>query len=101
MASLEEIENTPYVQGLKNAIRTMDAELTNARADLAKWKSEANRWFELYTGTEVFKKLEIVADENLRLKDENRGLQRSNSKLQEQVALLQAEFKKTPGDAKG
>ena len=35
------------------------------------------------------------------LKNVNHGLELCNSKLQEQVTLLQAEFKKDPGDGKG
>lgn len=90
-------ENHPYVQFLKAQIKNLDAELETAKQDRDRWKDESNRWFERYTGTEVFKKLAVAEDENQRLKDTNRGLELCNSKLQEQVTLLQAEFQKDPG----
>lgn len=90
-------ENHPYVQFLKKQIKDLDTELEKTKQDRDKWKDESNRWFERYTGSEAFKKLAIVEDENKRLKDTNRGLERCNSKLQEQVTLLQAEFQKDPG----
>lgn len=49
----------------------------------------------------MFKKLAIAEAENRRLKDANRVLEICNSKLHEQLTLLQAEFKKDPGDANG
>ena len=97
-------ENHPYVQFLKKQIKALGAELETAKQDRDRWKDESNRWFERYTGTEVFKKLTevlktlaVAEDENQRLKDTNRGLELCNSKLQEQVTLLQAEFQKDPG----
>ena len=90
-------ENHPYVQFLKKQINDLDTELEKTKQDRDKWKDAANRWFERYTGTEVFKKLAVAEDENLRLKDSVRGLEMCNSKLQEQVTLLQAEFQKDPG----
>ena len=101
LADMEPCENHPRILYLKAQIKALDGELEKTKQDRDKWKDEANRWFERYTGTEVFKKLAIAEDENRRLKDANRGLEICNSKLQEQVTLLQAEFKKDPGDAKG
>lgn len=83
---------------MKKQIKDLDSELEKTKQDRDKWKDESNRWFERYTGTEVFKKLAIAEDENRRLKDANRGLELCNSKLQEQVTLLQAEFQKEPGE---
>lgn len=100
-ADMEPYENHPRILYLKAQIQSLDAELETAKQDRDKWKDESNRWFERYTGSETFKKLAIAEDENRRLKDTNRGLEICNSKLQEQVTLLQAEFQKDPGDAKG
>ena len=90
-------ENHPYVQFLKKQINDLDTELEKTKQDRDKWKDEANRWFERYTGSEVFRKLATAEDENRRLKDSVRDLEMCNSKLQEQVTLLQAEFQKDPG----
>ena len=100
-SNTEPDDNHPRIQYLKAQIQSLDAELETAKQDRDKWKDESNRWFERYTGTEVFKKLAIAEDENRRLKDANHGLEICNSKLQEQVTLLQSEFKKDPGDGKG
>ena len=100
-SNTEPDDNHPRIQYLKAQIKSLDDELENTKQDRDKWKDESNRWFERYTGSEVFKKLAIAEDENRRLKDTAHGLEICNSKLQEQVALLQAEFKKDPGDAKG
>lgn len=100
-SNAEPDDNHPRIQYLKAQIKALDGELEKAKQDRDKWKAEANRWFERYTGTEVFKKLAVAEDENRRLKDSVRGLEMCNSKLQEQVTLLQAKFKKDPGDAKG
>lgn len=100
-SNTEPDDNHPRIQYLKAQIKFLDGELENAKQDRDKWKDESNRRFERYTRSEAFKKLAIAEDENRRLKDTNHRLEICNSKLQEQVALLQAEFKKDPGDGKG
>lgn len=99
LVDVEPDENHPRILYLKAQIKALDGELEKTKQDRDKWKDEANRWFERYTGTEAFKKLAIAEDENRRLKDSVRGLEICNSKLQEQVTLLQSG--KDPGDAKG
>lgn len=66
-------ENHPYVQFLKKQIKDLDTELEKTKQDRDKWKDESNRWFERYTGSEAFKKLAIVEDENKRLKAASGG----------------------------
>lgn len=90
-------ENHPHIQFLKDQLKDLDAELEKTKQDRDKWKAEANRWFERYTGTEVFEKLAVAEDANLRLKDSVRVLERCNSKLQKRVTFLQAELQKAPG----
>lgn len=50
LADMEVCENHPRILYLKAQIKALDAALEKTKQDRDKWKDEANRWFERYTG---------------------------------------------------
>ena len=87
---------------LKAEIRRLCDELDAAKNDRDKWKDEANRWFDRYTGTAVYKELAAAEDKIRRMEDTVYGLETYNSQLKAQIEELQERLsKKDSGNGQG